>query len=96
VQQIEAGVELVKGGLRARHGLAHGVEDELRLQRWFRWRRGEILTRSKQTSSQSNRIEEKSGEISPQIRPLARILEPEISELGTRRRTLAPEIRTGI
>jgi hypothetical protein len=88
VQQIEAGAELVKGGLRARHGLAHGVEDDMRLRRWLRWRRGEILARSEQTSSRSNRIGEKSEEILPQIRPLAGILEPEISELGTLRRIL--------
>jgi hypothetical protein len=35
VHQIEAGAELVKGGLRACDDVAHGVEDELRLRRWF-------------------------------------------------------------
>jgi hypothetical protein len=74
VHQIEAGAKLVKGCLHARDDVAHGVEDELRLRRWFCWRRGEILARSGQTSSQRNRIGEKLEEISPQIRPLTGIL----------------------
>jgi hypothetical protein len=43
MEQIEAGAELMDRSLRARRRLTHGLEDELRLRRRFRWRRGEIL-----------------------------------------------------
>jgi hypothetical protein len=62
MEQIKVGAELMDRSLRARRGLTHGLEDELRLWRRFWWRRGEILVNPSKPTLGFTRFKWKSDE----------------------------------